>query len=65
MQVLVTFTYNISLKRWYDTGLFFREITLYKELSKKNINFSFLTYGNDSEYKYAKFLEDIQIIPIS
>ena len=65
MQVLVTFTYNISLKRWYDTGLFFREITLYKELSKEKISFSFLTYGNDNEYNYAKFLGDIKILPLS
>lgn len=65
MNLLVTFTYNVSLERYYEYGTIYREIAIYKELAKKNINIEFLTYGNQKEFEYSKLLEPIKIFPIS
>lgn len=64
MRVLFTFTYNVSLSLWDKTGIIDREITLYKELIKKNIDITFLTYGNHKDYEYSGLLEDIKIFPV-
>ena len=36
MHVLRLFTYETSLKNWYETGFLDREIKLYKGLQKKH-----------------------------
>jgi len=65
MKVLLNFTYGISLEKWYNSGLLFREISLYKELSKKNVDIGFLTYGDYNDLNYAEYLDDIKIFPIN
>ena len=65
MKLLFTFTYNISLERWYNTGLIDREILIYRELAKKDVAISFLTYGNKTDFKYSHFLGSIRLFPIS
>ncbi len=64
MKVLLTFTYDISLERWEKQGLISREISLYKELSKRNVDISFLTYGTDKDLNYSDLLGDIKIYPV-
>ncbi len=55
----------MSLKSWHETGLLNREIKLYKELQKnKNINFTFVTFGDEEDFNYANRLENINIIPL-
>ena len=52
MNIILIFTYGISLKNWKESGLLSREIKLYDELNKKyQIKFTFLTFG-DSEDKF-------------
>ena len=63
MKVLLTFTYDVSLEIWEKKGLIYREVSLYRELSKNNVNFSFLTYGTDNDLKYSDLLGDIKIYP--
>jgi len=65
MRVLFTFTYNVSLSIWDETGIIDRDVSLYKELSKKNVNITFLTYGNHKDYEYSELLGDIKIFPVS
>jgi len=65
MKVLFTFTYNVSLLLWDQTGLIHRDISVYKELSKKNVKISFLTYGNHTDYEYSDLLGNIEIIPVN
>ena len=62
-RLVLFFTYGISLKIWTETGLIDREILLYKRLIKKNINVSFITYGDESDYQYRDKLGGIEIIP--
>ena len=64
MQVILIFTYGVSLKDWNESGLLDREILIYKELIKKyNIKFTFLTYGTDEDEKLLTE-NNISIIPI-
>ena len=65
MKILFTFTYNVSLQLWDQTGIIHRDISLYKELSKKNVDVSFLTYGNHKDYEFSNLLHDIKIFPVS
>ncbi|MCK4239850.1 MAG: hypothetical protein KAX33_12040, partial [Candidatus Lokiarchaeota archaeon] len=64
MKVLLTFTYGISLDQWYNLGLIYREIELYKKLMGNNIDFTFLTYGDNKDLGYSKLLGKIKIIPV-
>lgn len=36
MKILLVFTYDLSLQEWYESGIIFREISLYKNLIEKN-----------------------------
>ena len=67
MNILIIFTYNVSLKNWHDQGLLFREMSLYKELEKvdKNLQFTFLTFGDNNDYDIQKLnnLENFTVIP--
>ncbi len=65
MTVLVFFTYGVSLQQWSDKGLLQREIRLYQELINKfGINVVFVTYGDETDYRYQEIVGDIEIIPI-
>lgn len=63
-KILVLFTYGVSLQVWKKYGLLEREIKLYKELSSKGVEISFLTYGDKSDYELQKYIPNIKIIPI-
>ena len=68
MNILVVFTYGVSLKLWHDQGLISREFALYKKLLEENpnLNFTFLTFGNneDLEIQHIQNLNNFNIIPI-
>ena len=65
MNVILFFTYGVSLKDWESSGLLSREIKQYKALSEKyNINFTFVTYGDNDEYKYNNYFKNLKIFPI-
>ena len=65
MNLLVTFTNNVSLERYYEIGTIYREIAIYKELAKKQVDIGFLTYGNQKDFEYSDLLKPIKIFPIS
>ncbi len=64
MNVLLLFSYGISLKGWHNLGILEREILLYKRLSEKGIHFNFLTYGTKEDLKYMHLLKNLRIYPI-
>lgn len=65
MKILVLFTYKNSLGTWKSSGIINRELSYYKNLSKKNeIEYIFLTFGDDSEYQYLKDYQNLSVIPI-
>ena len=63
MKVLITFTYGVSLERWYKSGILFREFEVFKRIAKKGIKYSVLTYGGLRDLGYQKYLNGIEIIP--
>ena len=64
IRILLLFTYGVSLSIWNKMGIISREISLYKALCEKNVEYSFLTYGSDDDKKYLNILNGIEIIPI-
>ncbi len=51
MNVILIFTFGVSLKEWLNTGLLNRELALYREISKlEDISYTFITFGDDSDF---------------
>jgi glycosyltransferase involved in cell wall biosynthesis len=63
MNLILFFTYGVSLKVWDEKGLLDREIILYKKLADNGINVSFITYGDELDYQFKDKLGDIEIVP--
>ena len=65
MKLALFFTFGVSLKTWYDSGLIIRDTALYNEISKDLKHIYFFTYGDKEDLKFKKYLADnITIIPI-
>ena len=65
MNIILFFTYGVSLKNWKSSGLFDREIKLYKHLSKHHdLNITFVTYGDEGDLIYSDEIPDIEIVPL-
>ena len=65
MRILVVFTYGYSLKTWEESGTLERELSIYSELQKKyGIKFTFLTYGDSSDFQISLKDFDVDIIPM-
>ena len=59
------FSFRISLKDWYDSGILEREVKLYNELSKYFYKIYFLTYGGENDRKYNSYLSpNIEVVPM-
>lgn len=65
MNIILIFTYGVSLKDWDDSNLIYREILLYKLLTQKyGVKFTFITFGNEEDEKYRSLIKDLDIIPV-
>ena len=65
MKILVLFTFDYSLKSWNDSGTLSRELSIYKELNKKNdATFVFLTYGDSTDHTFNLGSQGFEVIPI-
>lgn len=65
MNLLLIFTFDISLKSWEESGLFSRETHIYKVLYERyGVNTTFLTFGNHDDLLFKNKLEYINIVPI-
>lgn len=64
MKITVFFTFDVSLKDWFHSGLFSREISLYKKLIDLGHTVQFLTYGDESDLLYENYLKGIKLIPV-
>ena len=54
MKVAVFFTWDYSLNTWNESGTISRELKFFNNLEKKkNVSFTFFTYGDSSEYELA------------
>ena len=50
MHIILFFTYRVKIGDWIDSGLFEREIELYKELVKKGYKVTFLSYDSKNYF---------------
>ena len=64
MNLVLFFTYDVSLRIWEDLGLLDREVLLYNHLTKLGVKVTFVTYGDETDYKIGKKIPKINIIPI-
>ena len=53
------FTYKVGIRDWLESGIFKREVQLYKELVNKGYKITFVTYDKDS---YSELLGESGII---
>jgi len=61
--VVVFFTYGVSLKIWHDTGLFDRELLLYKKYAEDGYRITLFTYGGKEDLEFNNLLGDINVVP--
>jgi len=59
---MLFFTRGASLGVWHSVGMFEREVALYRALQAQGVEVSFVTYGDRSEYGYAKRIPGIRIL---
>jgi len=65
LNLLLIFTFDISLKSWEETGLLSRETHIYKVLHEKyGVKTTFLTFGNNDDLLYSDALKNIDIVPV-
>ena len=65
MKLLLFFTYNTSLKDWSSSGFLEREAKYYDYLSRKhNIDFTFVTYGDEEDIEIAESRFKFNVIPV-
>tara|TARA_Y100000817_G_scaffold237261_1_gene189322 strand:- start:845 stop:1966 length:1122 start_codon:yes stop_codon:yes gene_type:complete len=65
MRVILFFTYGNSLLQWKESGLLDREIKLYKRLNQDyGLNFTFVTYGNETDFGILDELSYINVLPV-
>ncbi len=64
MRILIAFTYGVSLEQWFNSGIIYRELELYKRLLPRNVNYTLLTYGDAKDLDYTPILGDIKVIPV-
>ncbi len=62
-RICLFFTYEGSLKKWDESGILDREVSLYTGLIKQGAKIAFFTYGNQDDYNYRERLPQIEIIP--
>ena len=58
MNILVLFTYKVSIVNWEESGIAKREFKLYEQLRKNTgASYKFITYGNESDlsFNHQKF----------
>ena len=64
MKLLLMFTYGVSLQKWFDLGIIYREFEVYKQLLQRDVDISVITYGNKKDLDYADLIKPIQVTPV-
>ena len=64
MNIILIFTYGVSLKDWSETGILKRELEIYNKMTDLyDVKFTFITYGNKEDIGFFDN-KNIEIIPI-
>ena len=65
MLITVFFTFGISMDAWVKSGLFEREIDIYKKLSNQyNFKFQFVTFGDEKDYNILTKEKNLFVLPV-
>ena len=56
------FTRGVSLETWYKTGLFERELALYRRLQQQGVRVTLVTYGTAADRRYRSLIPGMQIL---
>jgi len=65
IKIALFLTYDYSIQTWYDTGTLEKELKIYKEISNNfPVTFTFFSYGDKGDYKYEKYFNEFEIVPI-
>lgn len=61
MKLALFFTEGVSLKTWNDVGMIDRELALYRALTQRGVEVSFVTYGGQDDLAYEQDMSSIQV----
>ncbi len=65
IKIALFLTYDYSIQTWHDTGTLEKELKIYKEISNNfPVTFTFFSYGDEEDYKYEKYFNEFEIVPI-
>ncbi len=59
--LVLFFTRGVSLQTWERVGMFGREVALYRELQRRGVKVSFITFGDHRDLYYADRIPGIDI----
>jgi glycosyltransferase involved in cell wall biosynthesis len=62
MHLVLFFTRRVSLEAWNKTGIFEREVALYRRLQEHHVKVTFVTYGDRRDLEYAARIPGIRIL---
>ena len=62
MHLTLFFTHKTSLERWNGTGMFDREVALYRKYLEMGAEIAFVTYGKNDRLLFGKQLAGIEIL---
>ena len=60
--LVLFFTRGVSLRTWDARGILDREVALYRELVERGRAVSFVTYGDQTDLKYADRLDGVRVL---
>ena len=63
MKIILFFTYKVRIKDWLQSGLFEREIEIYRQLAKKGHEITFVTYDAEN-YSSLLIEKNVKHMPI-
>ena len=61
IELALFFTRGLSLRAWDECGMFSRELAIYRRLMDRGVRITFVTYGDESERRYADRLGGVRI----
>ena len=64
VRVALFFTWDVSLALWQEKGLLQREVRFYRELARRGVDVTFLTWGGAEEEALAAEMPEINVVPL-
>ena len=62
MELILFMSRRMSLRRWAEMGIFWRELALYRELVRQGVRVNILSYGDRTEQDYQSQLPGMRIL---